>query len=181
MATKRSEVVGPLTGGQLRVIRRWLGLQLAPFAELTSEGQATIARREQHNKDVTGPAGALLVVLNYLYELRKGAQAEKVEQLRQILVEDPTRRHFIGRFGAAALVEMVRDSGIPMKALEKRIQAWCEVDHQATVKRVTANQLKRTSGLNESMIAGLVAGVLTGLSWAWLKSYFASGGQGKGS
>ena len=64
MATARTDTELPLTGGQLKVIRRWLGLQLGPFAELTSEGQATIARREQHDSRVTGATGALLNSIN---------------------------------------------------------------------------------------------------------------------
>ncbi len=175
MPTAQHASESPLTGRQLKLIRRWLGLQLGPFAELTSEAQATIARREQYNVAVGGPTGALLLVLNYLYGLHDGPHGDKVEALRHILENDPTRRHFVGRFGAAALIDMLRDHEIPIGPLVKRVQDWIEQDHRQAVERVTTSQLQRTAGLSSSMIAGLVAGVVGGLSWAWLKGYFSTG------
>ena len=82
-----------LSGRRQKVLRQWLGLTLPQFAEMTPESTATHSRREQQNALLTGPTGALVLVLDYLYTLREGAEREQVEPLRQLLATDPTRRH----------------------------------------------------------------------------------------
>ncbi|MBI3246535.1 MAG: hypothetical protein HYZ50_08520 [Deltaproteobacteria bacterium] len=95
-----------------------------------------------------------MLVLDYLYALREGEDREKVEQLRQLLATDPTRRHFLGRFGARGLLHMMQKVGLALPPLQERIQTWCEQDLQRHVERATSAQLQQTAGLKDSVIGG---------------------------
>jgi hypothetical protein len=163
-----------LTGHYQKRLRQWLALNLPQFAAMTTESTATHSRREQQNTPLAGSTAALVLVLDYLYELRGGKEHDKIEQLRQQLATDPTRRHFLGRFGAGGLLQMIQEAGLPLHPLLDRVQAWCEQDLQQQVERTATTQLQQTAGLRNFAIGGLVGAALAGLSWAWLQQVFTS-------
>jgi hypothetical protein len=149
-------------------------LTLPQFAEMTTESAATLSRREQQPDSdlVPGPTSALLLILSYLYELREGLYAEKVEQLRQKLATDPALRHFIGRFGAAALFVPVQTRGIPFDPLLEQVQSWIETDYSRLVERTTAAHLhKKVGEVENAVLAGVltaaVATVVGAIAW-WI-------------
>jgi len=163
-----------LSGGRQRQLREWLGLTLPQFAAMTTESMATHSRREQHDAPLTGPTEALVLILDYLYELREGPEREKVAQLQQQLATDPTRRHFLGRFGAAVLMRMMQDAGLPSESLSERVQLWCEQDHQQALEKAATGQLQKTVGFDVTFLGGLLAAAVAGLSWAWVESFLSS-------
>jgi len=163
-----------LTGHHQKRLRQWLELNLPQFATMTTESTATHSRREQLDAPLAGSTAALVLVLNYLYELREGKEREKIEQLRQRLATDPTRRHFLGRFGAGGLWQMIQEVGLPLQPLLDRVQRWCEQDLQQQVERAATTQLQQTAGLRNFAIGGLIGAALAGLSWAWLQQVFTS-------
>lgn len=163
----------PLSGRHQKHLRQWLELTLPQFATMTTESPATHSRREQLDAGVAGPTAALVLVLDYLYELREGEESAKVEQLRQLLATDPTRRHFLGRFGAGGLLQMMQEVGLALLPLLERIQAWCEQDLQRHVERATSAQLQQMAGLKDFAIGGLIGAALAGLSWAWVQHVFS--------
>jgi len=162
-----------LSGKRQKELRHWLELPLPQYAEMTSESTATHSRREQEDVPLTGPTEALLLVLDYLYGLHEGPERKKVETLRQLLKADSTRRHFIGRFGAAALTQMMQDAGLSIEPLSVRIQAWCKRDHQQTVERTAGMQLQRMIGLSGAAVGSVVGAALAGISWTWLAHLFS--------
>src|SRR5215204_3770330 len=130
-----------LSGQQQKALRQWLGLSLPQFADMTGESTATHSRREQHDVALTGPTGALVLVLDYCWGLHEGRTRTQVGSLRQLLVNDPARRHFIGRFGAAALMQMMHEAEIPIEPLSELVQAWCAYDHKREIERTATPQL----------------------------------------
>jgi hypothetical protein len=158
-------------------------LTLPQFASMTTESTATHSRREQHNAPLRGATGALVLVLTHLYQLRVGPEHEKVEQLRRLLVTDPTRRHFIGRFGAGALLLMMEEAGLPLSDLLAGVQTWCEQDHREAVKRAAAAQLQRTTGLklNATLLGGILTTAVAAISWAWVQEFSSPHSKGSQS
>lgn len=161
-----------LSGHQQKQLRQWLALNLSQFAAMTAESTATHSRREQLDAPLAGPTAALMLMLDYLYELREGSENTKIEQIRQLLATDPTRRHFLGRFGAGGLLQMMQEVGLALPPLLERVQTWCEQDLQQQVERTTTAQLQQTAGLKDFALGGLIGAALAGLSWAWVQNVF---------
>jgi hypothetical protein len=179
MNAKEEKAGVELTGQRQKALRQWLGLALPQFAELTPESTATHSRREQQDAPLTGPTGAVVLVLDYLYGLRAGPEQARVEKVRALLVNDPTRRHFIGRFGAAALVRMMEEAGLPIVSLSERIQAWCAYDHKQTIERTAAPQLQKTIGLSRGIFTEILGTAVGAITWAWIGRLLAPSGSPK--
>jgi hypothetical protein len=172
MSIKKDQAGAVLSGQRQKLLRQWLGLALPQFAELTPESTATHSRRETEDAPLTGPTSALVLVLEYVYGLREGPARAQVEQVRALLVNDPTRRHFIGRFGAAALMLIIQDTGLSIAPLLAQVQEWCQRDHRQTIERTTAAQLQRAIGFSSVAIGSVVGAALAEMSWNWLAQLF---------